>query len=301
MKDGHCAGGDEIIFVDYSSTACPGDGSAASPFCTLPNGIAALLSTRNVLIIRGPADDKLILSTTDVRPVVVGKKNSAGRDANIPAGAGTAIAVSSDEVLIRDLMVAGSIADTSKGIVATGSSTKLTLENLNVNLGMGLGIQAGSGAQLTMNRCTVENNSKGGVQLATLNFDVTNTVIAKNGPGMDTGGVTWGGVRISATGTVPSTTRFLNNTIVQNNAAGVSCATDVPIVQSIVYGNVTGDGAGCTVSSCCAGDPLLTSTYRLMAGSPCIDKIDMSLSVPDDIDGQPRPHNLKSDCGADEF
>jgi hypothetical protein len=264
--------------------------------------MASLTNFRNVLVIRGPADDKLMLNTTDVRPVVIGKKNSGGAEASIPAGAGTAILVGSDQVLIRDLIVKGATADSSKGIVATGSSTILTLVNVTVNLAGGLGIQVGADVRLRMNRCIVSNNPRGGIQLGTLSFDITNTVIAKNGPGTDTGGVTWGGLRINVTGTVPSSTRFANNTVVENNAVAFSCASDVSINQSIVFGNTSGDGAGCTIAACCsAGNPLLTSTYRLMSGSPCVDKIDMAMSVRDDIDGEPRPTNAKSDCGADEL
>ena len=59
---------------------------------------------------------------------------------------------------------------------------------------------------------------------------------------------------------------------------------------------------GCWITACCGtGDPLLSSTYRLMTGSPCADKIDMSMSLPDDIDGQARPNGVKSDCGADKL
>ena len=31
MTDGHCATGGEVIFVDYSSTTCPGSGTSANP------------------------------------------------------------------------------------------------------------------------------------------------------------------------------------------------------------------------------------------------------------------------------
>jgi hypothetical protein len=58
----------------------------------------------------------------------------------------------------------------------------------------------------------------------------------------------------------------------------------------------------CTVVTCCAaGDPMLTATQRLMAGSPCKDKLDPMMSVADDIDGDARPQNGLSDCGADEL
>jgi hypothetical protein len=304
MEDGHCAGTGEILFVEFNSNGCPGaDGTSAKPYCAPNEAVAQLLSNRNVIVIRGPTADRMVLNTTGVAPVVVGKPATGNVPASIPATAATAVQVLSDTVLIRDLTINGGTAATSKGIVVAGSSTVLSLLNVRVNVVTGLGLQADTGTQLKMNRCTIDNNSRGGVQLGTLSFDITNTVIAKNGPGMDTGGVTWGGLRINATGTtVPSSTRFVNNTIVENNPVAFSCATDISINQSIVFGNTSGDGAGCTIATCCStGNPLLTTTYRLMSGSPCADKIDTTMSLPDDIDGQARPNGVKSDCGADEL
>src|SRR5262249_43534019 len=153
----------EVIFVDYSATPCPGAGTSASPLCSLPSAMAALFVGRNVIVIRGPADDKLTLNTMSVSPVIIGRKNAAGANASVPAGAGTAILVSSDQVLIRDLAIAGGTASTSKGIVVSGpvsgAMTTLTLSNVTVSLGMGLGIQADTNAQLTMDRCVVTGNN----------------------------------------------------------------------------------------------------------------------------------------------
>src|SRR4051812_35512621 len=43
MKDGHCAGSDEIIFVEFNSNGCPGaDGSTTKPYCTPNDGAAQL-------------------------------------------------------------------------------------------------------------------------------------------------------------------------------------------------------------------------------------------------------------------
>jgi hypothetical protein len=55
------------------------------------------------------------------------------------------------------------------------------------------------------------------------------------------------------------------------------------------------------VTACCTGDPMLSSSYRLMSGSPCIDKLAPMMSAVDDIDGEARPKGAMSDCGADEF
>jgi len=46
---------------------------------------------------------------------------------------------------------------------------------------------------------------------------------------------------------------------------------------------------------------MLSVDYRLTLNSPCINKLDMSMSTARDIDGQSRPSGQMSDCGADEF
>jgi hypothetical protein len=76
------------------------------------------------------------------------------------------------------------------------------------------------------------------------------------------------------------------------------------VLGSIVSGNTSADSSICTAAACCgAGSPGFSTTtpYHLAAGSPCIDKLDPSASLPDDIDGDTRPQGPKSDCGADEY
>ena len=54
----------------------------------------------------------------------------------------------------------------------------------------------------------------------------------------------------------------------------------------------------CCASSTINVDP---TTYHLMAGSSCIDKLSANMSTTYDIDGDPRPYGTVSDCGADEY
>ncbi len=254
MADGRCAIG-EVMVVDYSAT-CPGVGSSASPFCLLSSAVSALQADRNVIVIRGPADDKLMLNTTNVLPVVIGKKNSSAAEASIPAGAGTAIVIGSDQVLIRDLTATGGTSTTSRGISVTGSMTKATLSNVRVNLGKGLGIQASTGTQLTMKGCTVENNlavnnmGGGGILLDGANFDIENTTVSSNGPGMDSMGNVWGGIRVNA----PPTGAKLNLlTVTDNRQVGVSCSTTVSANGVLATGNTGGvdiTTTACGFSSC---------------------------------------------------
>jgi parallel beta helix pectate lyase-like protein len=297
LSDGHCATSTEVIFVEYNSNNCPGaTGSTTNPYCAPNDAVAQLALGRNVIVIRGGTADRMTLATTGLAPVVVGKNG-----ASIPASAATAVQVMSDDVIIRDLMITGGgTSPSSKGIVATGSSTKLTLSNVAVSLTVGgLGVQADNSASLTMDRCTIENNSRGGILVDGATFDITNTVIAKNGSTATTGCGAWAGTCFnSPTGT----TRFLNNTVVSNVGTGVACGgAGTTVAGSIVFGN-TLDVSLCTITPCCSGDPTLTADYHLMSSSTaCIDQLDSALSTTHDIDGQVRPRGAKSDCGADEF
>lgn len=247
MADGHCATTGEVVFVEFNANGCPGaTGASTNPFCTPNEGVAHLTSLQNVLVIRGATADRMTLNTADVAPVVVGKSG-----ASIPATAATAIQVSSDVVLIRDLFVTGGIAAGSKGIAASGSSTKLTLSNVQVNLTTdGLAIQADTGAQLTMDRCSVMNNKRGGILVDGANFDIKNTTIVGNGPG-DDAGAAWGGLRLkNLIPTGPRSLGFLS--VTSNNQVGVSCAGSVDATSVLVSGSSGGVeiSPSCNFTSC---------------------------------------------------
>ena len=134
-------------------------------------------------------------------------------------------------------MVGGG-SGSSKGIVASGPSTKLKLVSVKASLGIGLGIQADSGADLVMDRCIVHNNSGGGILIDRASFDIRNTTVTSNGPGT-LGAITWGGMLIS------SQPRGLNElqilTVQNNKAIGISCSVAVSNMGVLASLNLTGD------------------------------------------------------------
>ena len=302
MEDGHCATGGEVLFVEYKPTGCPGAaGTSASPYCLIADAIARLRTEPavTVLAIRGPANDQLSLSLGGAF-VVVGKTNSAGVGASIPAVASTAITIANADVLIRDLTVAAGTTPASRGVVAGDPLAKARLLRVTVSLGQGLGVSVSDGAGLDMDRCMVQNNSGGGILTDGAGYSITNTVIANNGPGR-TGSTTWGGVFLQNL-PVDAVHRFVFDTVVNNNASGISCTGAYPVSASIIYGNTTGAGAGCAIATCCPDvDPRLTTDFHLMSGSACVDQVTDAMMVTHDLDGQPRPRGPKSDCGADEL
>jgi hypothetical protein len=246
MTDGHCAASTEVIYVEFNSNGCPGaSGSATAPYCTPNMGVDHLMTGQNVLVIRGATADRLTLGTTGVNPVIVGKNG-----ASIPATAATAIQVSSDVVLIRDLLVTGGTAAGSKGVVATGSLATLKLSNVQVSLGTGLGVQADSGALLVMDHCTVTSNNKGGIFVDGANFDLKNTTVTGNGPGDDMGAA-WGGLRLKNLSTVVKKSLQLL-TVMGNNQVGVSCSGSVDASGVLVSASSGGVdiSPSCNFNSC---------------------------------------------------
>ena len=152
------------------------------------------------------------------------------------------------------------------------------------------------------------DNKAGGIKTVGSTFDITNTIIARNGLGTDSGGVEFGGVRLGALPDGSGPPRFANNTVVDNMFIGISCQLPYDVSTNIFYRNVGGGAFGCmTAAECCGSmnpDPKLDASYHLMTGSPCIDKLgETGNMLVGDIDGQTRPWPAggKLDCGADEF
>jgi len=204
-------------------------------------------------------------------------KKGAAREA-----AGVGIAVSSDEVLVRDILVNLGSA-TGKGITVGGSGTVLRLVHVDVSTGAGLGIQADSGAALIMDRCTVTNNSVGGLLINGASYNVENSIFAGNGYG----------VQFSAPKS-PSQFRF--NTVVGTVASFCELTNAQTLSNSIIVGVNT----NCVLQECVTAMPTFSSTrpYHLTAKVPC-PNADAS-SFPDhDIDNDVR--TLPLDCGADQL
>ena len=230
MTDGHCAGTTEVFFVDESAapTTCPGTGSSATPFCSLPTGAGALVKGQNVLVILGAVGERLVLATSQVSPVIIGRKNAAGDAAVIPASNGAGISVSSDSVLIRDITVSlGAQSSNTRGVLVTGSAV-VSLLRVTVKLGAGgLGVDAETGTKLSMDRCYVQNNPLGGILVNGATATIQNTIIAANG------GTTGYGIQFNA----PGTTQFTFNTLADNPTAAISdLSHPVPLNNSIVAG-----------------------------------------------------------------
>jgi hypothetical protein len=294
MADGHCAATSEVLFVDATASCSTGNGTSAAPYCSLAVATPHLGIPTPVMVILGGTNDQLTLATTGVSPVIIGRKNAAGDAGSIPANAATAITVSSDTVLIRNLIVDLGSGTASKGITVGGAGTSLSLRQVTVYLGTkGLGIDAESGATLTMDECYVLNNPTGGILVNGATASIQNTIIAANPSSSGYG------IQFNAPG---SGTQFLFNTVVGYSTAATSdFGHQVVLNYSIVVGSLS----NCNADTCVVAAPTFNTTnpsavnpFHLTGRTPCPTQ---ATSFPNhDIDGDPRTA-ATLDCGADEF
>jgi hypothetical protein len=291
--NGHCVGNSEVYYaIQPTSSACgTANGTTTMPYCTAREAVTAAANTmtgRPFVVLRG-ALGGFSVGASNGRITVVGQGAVVLNPGGDPYGVdvtGTA------DVLIRHVSIGGGA---SGGAHVSGATATLSLVDDQISGSAGKGVFAENGAKLVMNRCVVVGTGQittpPALQTATgAGFHVTNSVFARAAIGADLG-VAAGGEQL-----------FKNNTIV-GNAVAMQCAGAISAGGLIFQGNTSVPGSGCTGTTCCTGDPLLTADYHLMSGSPCIDQLTPDPDVPDDLDGQSRPlgASLKSDCGADEF
>ena len=300
--DGHCATDSETVYVAKVNTTggCsdsdPTAGTSQLPFCTSQVGIDATrptvdagasidagdpsdgsasdagpLAVKTLVVMRGPTPlANWTFNSPGQTVTVVGQANTM-----INPGAGIGIHLSGGNLYVRGLRVTGSSSDV--GVVADGG-------------------------EIHLDRCTIDTN-QGGILINGAAYDITNTIVANNMSAQTGGCGTWAGVCLVEK-PQGSAGRFVNNTVVANKQVGVACDGAYPVLGSIVSGSTGGvDSFMCSVASCCGSGPtgIDPTSYHLMTGSSCIDKLPANMSTAYDIDGDPRPYGMLSDCGADEY
>jgi hypothetical protein len=285
-QGGRCAADAETYYVENKAgcvTSGASGGTLATPFCHPQPAVDAAVpqAVRRLVVLRGTAafaNVSVNNANPQGAPLAIIARASTPPVGPIAGGPNVGLRVVLGEVYVR-------------GVTVKGSAN--------------VGVVVESGSTLRMTRSIVESNARGGIHVNGGGFDITNTVVAGNGPG-DIGGLPWGGVHI-----IPPPAgrpaRFAHATVYRNSGGGLTCAGPVSAPGLLAYGTQSAPsdiGSTCMVAACCgAGDPLLTTTYHLMPGSPCIDKA-AAMTVPDDIDGDSRSDpaaGAAGDCGADEY
>jgi hypothetical protein len=292
MPDGHCASASEVVYaIQPTTSSCTAaDGSLAMPFCTAQAAVdVARVGTKPIVVLRG-AFGNVSASATTGQVTVVGQ---SGAMINPGANIYGVDVSGTSNVYIRDLTISGGTSTSGAAAHVSGTAATLTLLSVQMNGNVGGGVVAEGGATIVMDRCVVTGTGFGApadLKTTASAFKITNCVFANSSSGAVLDSPPPGGSEI-----------FKNNDLLANGT-GLQCLASFAS-GLILYGNTTDTGLGCTVAPCCTGNPMLTSDYHLMSGSPCIDQLTPDPQVPDDIDGQSRPYPVggKSDCGADEY
>jgi hypothetical protein len=230
QQDGHCATDAESVYVGAAGICSDSGGSAGSaqtPYCTAQTGLGVAKSSgRPVVVVMGQVQGGFATGALSSPLTIVGK-NAIIKPADYADG----IAITSGEVYLRGLTVAGN----PSGVT-----------------GIGVNAQAATGATvvLHMDGCTIKDNPGGGILLAGASFDIRDSVVSGNGPGQTAGGTVWGGIRVESLPTGGQASLNLM-TIQKNLATGLTCSGAVQGQGVLASGNTPLDIAtSCSVVSC---------------------------------------------------
>lgn len=313
---GMCADASGIIYVDNGTgvdgNACGGQSSPCATLTGTNGGLAKVDTTRRTIRVRAGAQgypENLILD--NVRLVIVG----AGASLRPVVTNTAAVLVSGGaNVTIEGLRIEGASGGAAAdGVRCTGTGSILRLTAVTVAENADLGIDVEAPCDVRISRSTVVDNGNGGVRVTSDAFDISNSIVARNGSG---GAV--GGVLLAQSGT-GAARRFDFNTVTGNQSSAgvgaVQCQAQLSGSSNLVWGNSGGPASGGSCSwhhSDIEGgatgtgnldtDPLFVgaSDYHLMATSPCVDAGDPATSNAIDVDGDLRPQGAQADIGADE-
>lgn len=224
--DGRCAKDDETIYVqattNCASTAGAANGTATLPYCSLDPVIAALgtMTAKNLVVVTGTVDKGPPFAIAG-RPIsIVGKANAS------VGGVPAAIRLTAGDLYIR---------------------------NVELFTGNSLGCQAGTGSTLRLDHVVVTGNKLGGILLDGAAFDIKDTTVTKNGPGVFNGAVDWGGIFVNNPPAAGPTK--LQRVTVQNNLeAGIKCSVALMMTMTsgiLASGNMSPDiHPTCMVAAC---------------------------------------------------
>jgi hypothetical protein len=295
-SDGHCALDSEVIYAVRPSTgSCQtADGTPANPYCGAQEALNATLNSGKRIIVLQGTFGVLMATTTPGQVTVVGK---GATTATVNPGSDYGVDVSgSADLVVRNVRITGGTAQAGYGGGAhvSGAAARLTLQNVEISGNTGSGVTADSGATIVMNACVVKGmglTTQSGLITNASAFRVTNCIFTNNASGA------------SLSQNVPAGKDqvFKNNTLT-SNVIGLICSGTFP--SGLVFdGNGMAYTPDCMPAACCSGaqSPMLTPDGHLMSTSPCIDQLTPDPDVTSDIDGDPRPYNKLSDCGADEY
>jgi len=280
------------------------------------------------LVVMNKTTIKMLTGSYTTRVIITDKTVSIhGEVADLTDTSGNEIlrVEGSADVSLLGLRIHGGSGMTGHGIQCTNSGPKrptLRLQHVTVDMNGGIGLIAVSCALIAVSQSTFSSNTSGGISLpdAAAAFDITNTLIFRNGDGSTS---SLGGLSLGAT--TAGLNRLAFNTIVDNeaktNSGGVVCniATFMGPNNIIARNTLLGDASDpnaqksgmCTyptskiqtdvIGLAFQRPDMAPFSYKLLAGSTAIDQATTAVPIDVDNEGDHRPQGPEKDIGADEL
>jgi len=228
---GQCFLEDEVIYVD-ANAVCPGDGSEATPNCSISDALASVAEAENraLLVAPGAYDEDSVLAV-DATVAIVGNEGVPSLEGDGSGAAG--LEVSAGRVYLRSVRVSNNA--TGEGILC--SDATLWLDGAEVGDNADYGIYASGPCEMRLRASSVFNNLGGGIRVFGGSLTLDNAAVGNNGNGAR-------GPGINAQFT---TLDILYSTIAGNDGVGadsLQCLETVGAVRnSIVVGVSTSSAA----------------------------------------------------------
>jgi hypothetical protein len=226
--NGRCASDDETIYVqatgNCASTVGAASGTSTVPYCSMEPALAAFgaMTSRTLIVVRAAVDySPSGFGITGRQVSIVGQMN-----AKIAGGSKPAINLQAGDLFVRS--------------VALSSSASV-------------GCQAITGTTLRLDHVLVTANPSGGILLDGAAFDIKDTTVTNNGPGVFNGAVDWGGIFVNNP-PAAGPTKLQRVTVQNNMEAGVKCS--VALMTTMISGILASGNKSpdihptCMVSAC---------------------------------------------------
>jgi len=164
---GECVAAEHVLHVDGDS-ACTGDGSSTSPYCSFSAALATVSGALPRLVVvherngAVPYQENIVIE--DGRHVVLVAADGESPFLQGTPGSPTLTVSTGAAVRIERVHVVGNAA--RPGILVTGEDTFLSLDRCRVSRNSGGGVTLSDGASLAIDRCQVTQNGGPGVTLS---------------------------------------------------------------------------------------------------------------------------------------
>ncbi len=230
-RNGECFLVEETIYVDEDAV-CPGDGTEATPNCSLADAVGGVLEGESRALRVAPGDyPEAVVFAVDATVALVGNGGVPALSGDSAGAPG--LSISDGRVYLRGIRVSNNVA--AEGIAC--SNATLWMEGSEVGDNADYGIFTTGPCALRLKASTVFNNAGGGLRVLGGSLVLDNAAVGNNGNGARGPGIN----------AVYTTLDVLYSTIAGNDGVGADSLqcfeTQGAVRNSIVVGANTNSAA----------------------------------------------------------